>query len=78
MIVFGFQQNKKPELVISLQQLEAMKRFNCGICCEVYRSYARIVYHVARCRSGPYDCELCYDTFVNKQELNRHKKKCHK
>uniref|UniRef100_A0A1B6C2N0 C2H2-type domain-containing protein n=1 Tax=Clastoptera arizonana TaxID=38151 RepID=A0A1B6C2N0_9HEMI len=70
--------NEKPTLVLSQKQLEKMRSFVCGMCCETYRSLNRISYHVLRCRAGPYCCELCSQEFSSRHDLNIHKKKSHK
>lgn len=66
------------DLLTDLKSLQDQRKFVCGVCSEVYRSLARIVYHVGRCRAGPYHCELCNDVAASRHLLNRHKKKHHK
>ncbi|XP_054287764.1 gastrula zinc finger protein XlCGF26.1-like [Macrosteles quadrilineatus] len=66
------------ELLTDVSRLQAQRKFTCGVCSEVYRSLARISYHVAHCSQGPYHCELCPYMAHTKQLLNRHKKKQHK
>lgn len=65
-------------MLTDLKSLQDQRKFVCGVCSEVYRSLARIVYHVGRCRAGPYHCELCNDVAASRHLLNRHKKKHHK
>ncbi|XP_063236568.1 zinc finger protein 117-like isoform X4 [Bacillus rossius redtenbacheri] len=66
------------QLVASTDHLRALRKYRCGLCREEYRSQARMLYHLERCRQGPYLCELCAHQFPSKKELNLHKKKAHR
>ncbi|XP_065337948.1 zinc finger protein 260-like isoform X2 [Cloeon dipterum] len=64
-------------LVRHFDHLLELSYLICNQCWEEYRSLDRMVCHIAKCKPGPYLCEICSQSFENKKDLNYHKKKNH-
>ncbi|XP_071446310.1 uncharacterized protein [Hetaerina americana] len=70
--------HKQSSVITDYETLSGIHRFVCSICLEEYRSLHRMMYHLPRCVSGPYKCELCPLEYASRRELNLHKKKNHR
>ncbi|XP_069683564.1 zinc finger protein 37-like isoform X2 [Periplaneta americana] len=77
-ILHNYVQSHEKQLITNLEKLKTLKKYQCGVCHEEYRSVARMSYHLPRCIKGPYHCELCGDQYMFKKDLNLHKKKEHR